>query len=116
MAGLSYFRFAAGVCVLTAGLLIGGVGGAVAVADPDAGGSTAHGDNGTHASGQPEKPKDDPGGTDTKGEKKDPSGTDTTGKKKDPSGTDTTGKKKDPSGTDTKDGKKDTKDEKKDSL
>jgi hypothetical protein len=52
MAGLSYLRFAAGVCVLTAGLLIGGVGGGVAVADPDASGSTAHGDNGTNGSGQ----------------------------------------------------------------
>ena len=81
MAGLSYLRFAA-VCVLAAGLLIGGVGGAVAVADPDAGGSTADSDHETNGSGkQPsasvKKPKDDPGGTDTKGEKKDPSGTDT---------------------------------------
>ena len=72
MAGLSYVRFAAGVCVLTAGLLIGGVGGAFAVADPDASGSTAHGDNGTNGSGKqrstgPKKTKNEPGGTDTKG-------------------------------------------------
>jgi hypothetical protein len=100
--GLLRLRFAAGVCVLATGLLIGG--GAVAVADPGSSGPAAHGDNGTNASGQPKKPKDDPGGTDTKDEKKDPSGTDT----KD--------EKKDPSGTDTKDEKKDTKDEKKDSL
>jgi hypothetical protein len=74
MAGLSYLRFAAGVCVLTAGLLIGGVGGAVAVADPDASESTAHGDNGTNGSGkqsstgakEPKKPKNEPDGTDTK--------------------------------------------------
>ena len=72
MAGLSYLRFAAGVCVLTAGLLIGGVGGAFAVADPDASGSTAHGDNGTNGSGKQrstgaKKTKNEPGGTDTKG-------------------------------------------------
>ena len=75
MAGLSYLRFAAGVCVLTAGLLIGGVGGAVAVADPDAIGSTTHGDNGTNDSGKqtstgakkPKKPKNEPGDTDTNG-------------------------------------------------
>jgi len=52
MAGLSHFRFATGVCVLTAGLLIGGVGGAVAVADPDSSGSAAHGKGGNNASGQ----------------------------------------------------------------
>jgi hypothetical protein len=61
--------------VLTAGLLIGGVGGAVAVADPDAIGSTTHGDNGTNDSGKqtstgakkPKKPKNEPGDTDTNG-------------------------------------------------
>ena len=61
MVGLSQLRFAAGVCVLAAGLLIAGAGGAVAVADPgsrDPSGSAAHGDNGTSASGQqPKKPK-----------------------------------------------------------
>jgi hypothetical protein len=108
VSAVSPLRFAAGVCVLTAGLLIGGVGGAVAVADPGAGGPAAHGDNGTNASGQPKKPKDDPAGTDTKGGKKDPGGTDTKGEKKDPIGTDTKGEKKDPSGTDTEDEKKDS--------
>ena len=38
----SRLRFAAGVCVLAAGLLMGGAGGAVAVADPDSSGSAAH--------------------------------------------------------------------------
>ncbi len=40
---LSHMRFAAGVCVLTSGLLMGGAGGAiaVAVADPDSSGSAA---------------------------------------------------------------------------
>ena len=70
MAGLSYFRFAVGVCVLAAGLLMGARG-AVAVADPGSSGSAAHGDDGTNASGQQpshgaKKPKDEPGGTDTK--------------------------------------------------
>ena len=69
MVGLSHLRFAAGVCVLAAGLLMGGAGGAVAVADPGSSGSAAHGDGGTNASGQQhstnaEKPK--PGGTDSK--------------------------------------------------
>ena len=110
MAVRSHFRFVAGVCVVAAGLLMGG--GAVAVADPGSSGSAAHGDNGTNASGQPstgaKKPKDDPRGTDTKDEKKDPSGTDTKDEKKDPGGTDTKDEKKDPSGTDTKDEKKDS--------
>ena len=63
MVGLLRFRFAAGVCVLAAGLLMG-AGGAVAVADPGSNGSAAHGDVGTNASGQPDdstgakKPKD----------------------------------------------------------
>ena len=48
---LSRLRFAAGVCVLAAGLLMG-AGGAVAVADPDSSDSAAHGDDGTNASGQ----------------------------------------------------------------
>ena len=47
---LSRLRFAAGVCVLAAGLLMGG--GAVAVADPGSSGSAAHGDDGTNASVQ----------------------------------------------------------------
>ena len=48
---LSHLRFAAGVYVLAAGLLMG-AGGAVAVADPGSGGSAAHGDDGTNAPGQ----------------------------------------------------------------
>ena len=61
---LSHLRFAAGVCVLAAGLLMGGAGGAVAVADPDSSSSAAHGDDGTNASGQQhstdaKKPKDE---------------------------------------------------------
>ena len=40
---VSHLRFAAGVCVLAAGLLMGSAGGAVAVADPDSSGSAAHG-------------------------------------------------------------------------
>ena len=68
--GLSHLRFAAGVCVLAAGLLMGGAGGAVAVADPDSSGSAAHGDDGTNASGQQlhrreASPKKEPGGTAT---------------------------------------------------
>jgi hypothetical protein len=60
---LSHLRFAAGVCVLAAGLLMG-AGGAVAVADPGSSGSTAHGDDGTNASGRQhstgaKKPKDE---------------------------------------------------------
>ena len=49
---VSHLRFAAGVCVLAAGLLIASAGGAVAVADPDTSGSAAPGDGGTNASGQ----------------------------------------------------------------
>jgi hypothetical protein len=45
----SHLRFGAGVCMLAAGLLMGG--GAVAVADPDSGGSP-NGDDGTNASVQ----------------------------------------------------------------
>ena len=49
---VSHLRFAAGVCVLAAGLLMGSAGGTVAVADPDSSGSAAHGDGVTNASGQ----------------------------------------------------------------
>ena len=67
--GLLRLRFAAGVCVLAAGLLMG-AGGAVAVADPGSSGSAAHGDHGTNASGHQhstdaKKPKDEPGNTDS---------------------------------------------------
>ena len=77
MVGLLRLRFAAGVCVLAAGLLMG-AGGAVAVADPGSSGSAAHGDDGTNASGQQhsagaKKPKDEPGGTDTEDGTKDDS-------------------------------------------
>jgi hypothetical protein len=48
----SHLRLVACVCVLTAGLLMGGAGGAVAVADPGSSGTAAHGDDGTNTSGQ----------------------------------------------------------------
>ena len=47
---VSHLRFAAGVCVLAAGLLMGSA--AVAVADPDSSNSAAHGDGVTNASSQ----------------------------------------------------------------
>ena len=67
---VSHLRFAAGVCVLAAGLLMGGAGGAVAVADLNSSGSAAHRDAGTTASGQQAStgakgPKKAPGGTDS---------------------------------------------------
>jgi len=67
---VSHLRFAAGVCVLAAALLMGGAGGAVAVADPNSSGSAAHGDAGTTASGRQAStgakgPKKAPGGTDS---------------------------------------------------
>ena len=70
IAGLLRLRFAAGVCVLAAGLLMG-AGGTVAVADPGSSGSAAHGDDGTKASGQPhstdaKESKDEPVGTASK--------------------------------------------------
>ncbi len=43
---VSHLRFAAGVCVLAAALLMASAGGAVAVADPNSSGSAAHGDGG----------------------------------------------------------------------
>ena len=49
---VSHLRFAAGVFVLAAGLLMASAGGAVAVADSDSSGSAAPGDGGTSASGQ----------------------------------------------------------------
>jgi hypothetical protein len=66
---LSYLRFTAGVCVLAVSLLIGSAG--VAVADVDSGNSAARGGHGSNTSGQQpsagaNKPKDEPGGTDTK--------------------------------------------------
>ena len=105
--GLSHLRFAAGVCVLAAGLLMGGAGGAVAVADPDSSGSAANGDDGTNASGQDSTTASSPvkGVTSTLGSGPQPG--------QQPS-TDAKTPKKEPGGTDTKDEKKDTKDEKKD--
>jgi len=69
--GLLRLRFAAGVCVLAAGLLMG-AGGAVAVADPGSSGSAAHGDDATKTSDQQQhstgatKPKVEPVGTASK--------------------------------------------------
>ena len=48
---VSQLRFAAGVCVLAAALLMASAGGAVAVADSNSSGSAASGDGGTNASG-----------------------------------------------------------------
>jgi hypothetical protein len=97
---LSQLRFAAGVCVLAAGLLMG-AGGAVAVADPGSSGSAAHG---TNASGQQhstgaKKPKDEPDGKDGSLGSGGQSGRQhSTGAKK---------PKDEPGGTHTKDGTKD---------
>jgi len=65
-----HLRFAAGVCVLTAGLLMGG--GAVAVADPDSSGSSANSTdtNQQHSTGAKSPKKTEPGGTATADEKK----------------------------------------------
>ena len=65
--GLLRLRFAGGVCVLAAGLLMG-AGGAVAVADPGSSRSAAHGKDGANASGQQHSTgaktaKQRPGGT-----------------------------------------------------
>jgi hypothetical protein len=49
---LSHLRFAAGVCVLATGLVLGGAAGAIAVAAPDSGGSTTHGTDGATGSSQ----------------------------------------------------------------
>ena len=64
---LSHLRFAAGVCVLAAGLLMG-AGGAVAVADPGSSDSAAHADQQSTDAKKPKdekKPKDQPSGTNT---------------------------------------------------
>ncbi len=115
MVGLSRIRFAAGVCVLAAGLLMGGAGGAVAIAGPASSSSASDGDDRTDASGQDSKPASRPGGgvnrTHSSGPKtgRQPS-TDAKTPKKEPGGTDTKGEEKD-----TEDENKDSKDEK-DSL
>ena len=108
---VSHLRFAAGVFVLAAGLLMGSAGGAVAVADPDSSGSTA---NSTDTNQQPStaanSPKKD--GTDTKHDKND--ATDTKHEKND--ATDTKHDKNDATGTKhEKNDATDTKDDKKDS-
>ena len=67
MVGLLRLRFAAGVCVLAASLLMG-AGGAVAVADPGSSGSAAHGDQHSTDAKKPKdekKPKHQPSGTNT---------------------------------------------------
>ena len=93
--GLSHLRFAAGVCVLAAGLLMG-AGGAVAVADPDSSGSTT---NSTDTNQQPSTgakgPKKAPGdtGEGTVGSGRQPGqqpSTGATSRKQEPAGTDTT--------------------------
>jgi hypothetical protein len=107
----SHLRFAAGVCVLTAGLLMGG--GAVAVADPDFSGSAAKGtDSNQQPSTGAKKPKKDPGGTDTNQQ---PS-TGATSPNQQPGDTDTnqqpstgaTSPNQEPGDTDTNDEKKDS--------
>jgi hypothetical protein len=109
MVGLLHLRFAAGVCVLAAGLLMG-AGGAVAVADPGSSGAAAHSDHETNASRQQDstggkQPKDEPGGTATKdgprGSGRQSGQQDSTGGKK---------PKDEPGDTATKDGTKDDSD------
>jgi hypothetical protein len=58
--GLSYVRFAAGVCVLATGLFLGASGGAIAAADTDASDSSATGDSGGSSQGSdtPSSPAD----------------------------------------------------------
>ena len=109
---VSHLRFAAGVCVLAAGLLMGSAGGAVAVADPDSSGSAAHGDGGTNASGQASTTASSPVGnvTDTR-RKTIQRVTSTLGSGRQPGQQPSTGAKspkKEPGGTDTKDEKKDS--------
>jgi hypothetical protein len=106
----SHLRFAA-VCVLAAGLLMGG--GAVAVADPDSSGSAAKGtdSNQQHSTGA-KKPKKDPGGTDTNQR----SSTGATSPNQEPGDTDTnqrsstgaTSPNQEPGDTDTNNEKKDS--------
>jgi hypothetical protein len=107
----SHLRFAAGVCVLAAGLLMGG--GAVAVADPDSSGSAAKGtDSNQQSSTGAKRPKKDPGGTDTNQQ---PS-TGATSPNQQPGDTDTnqqsstgaTSPNQEPGDTDTNDEKKDS--------
>jgi hypothetical protein len=97
----SQLQFAAGVCVLAAGLLMGAAGGAVAVADPD-----SIGDDGTNASGQGSITANSPVGNVTDTVQKTISGaTSTLGSSRQPGqpSTGATSPKKEPRGTDGKD-------------
>ena len=109
---VSHLRFAAGVCVLAAGLLMGSAWGAVAVADPDPSGSAAPGDGGANASGQGSATASSPIGnvTDTR-RKTILRVTSTLGSGRQPGRQPSTGAKspkKEPGGTDTADEKKDS--------
>src|SRR5258705_10813568 len=94
----SHLRFAAGVCVLVAGLLMGAPWAAVSFAKPPSSDSTAPSDGGTNASDQQpstgkKTPKKTPGGTDTNKGKPDPSqqpSTGATSQTNAPGGTDAT--------------------------
>ncbi len=109
---VSHLRFAAGVCVLAAGLLMGSAGGAVAVADPDSSGSAAPGDGGTNASGQASTTASSPVGTLTHTRRKTIQGvTRTLGSGRQPGQQPFTGAKfpkKEPGGTKTEDENKDS--------
>jgi hypothetical protein len=109
----SHLRFAAGVCVLAAALLMMcGAGGAVAVADPGSRGSAAHGDGGSNASGQGSTTASSPVGTATDTRRKTIQGvTSTLSSGRQPgqqTSTGSQGPKKEPGGTVTKGGNKDS--------
>jgi hypothetical protein len=109
---VSHLRFAAGVCVLAAVLLMGSAGGAVAVADRDSRGSAAPGHGGTNASRQGSTKASSPVGKGTDTRRKTVQGVTTTpgsGRQRgqQPS-TGAKSPKKEPGGTDTKDEKKDS--------
>jgi hypothetical protein len=109
---VSHLRFAAGICVLAAGLLMGSAGGAVAVADPDSSGSTAPGDGATNASGQASATASSPVGTVTDARRKMIQRvTSTLGSGRQPGQQPSTGAKspkKEPGGTNTEDENKDS--------
>ena len=108
---VSHLRFAAGVCVLAAVLLMGSAGGAVAVADRDSRGSAAPGHGGTNASRQGSTKASSPVGKVTDTRRKTVQGvTNTPGSGRQRGQQPSTGAKspkKEPGGTDTKDEKKD---------
>ncbi len=109
---VSHLRFAAGVCVIAAGLLMGSAGGAVAVADPDSSGSAAPGDGGTSASGQVSTTASSPVGNVTDTRRNTIQGRmSTLGSGRQRGQQPSTGAKspkKEPGGTDTEDEKKDS--------